>query len=266
MSRITRHCTPAMIVALIALVSSLTGAAIAAKLVTGKQVKNSSLTGADVKDRSLTGKDLRKASIGADRLSAAARAALRGQTGAAGAPGAPGIQGPKGDQGPAGPGSGTQTFTQPAFGHFSGFDEAADDVNDQSSQVAGVAFNGEAPGATPRLITLSGVMSNPTGDGATKAVAVTVCHRATLTMRVLGMAVQRLRASAPSPTGELTATPVGSDGTERTTAGCVRVPLTDQALQSGDMFRIQVPVNVTANSGTVGGIYRLYSTSLETQS
>jgi hypothetical protein len=74
------------------------GTAGAAKMITGKSVKNGSLTRADIK----------KGSLSADRLSASARASLRGQTGpqgpqgAQGVPGAPGAKGDAGAQGPAG--------------------------------------------------------------------------------------------------------------------------------------------------------------------
>jgi hypothetical protein len=56
--------SPAMVVALIALVAALGGSAYAAIVVTGKNVKNGSLTGVDFKPRSLHGSKLRADSIG----------------------------------------------------------------------------------------------------------------------------------------------------------------------------------------------------------
>lgn len=83
-----------MVVAFVALFLSLTGGAIAAKLITGK----------DIRDGSLTSKDLKKGTVGVGSLSAETqalirRAGLQGETGASGAPGA---KGAKGDIGPAG--------------------------------------------------------------------------------------------------------------------------------------------------------------------
>jgi len=74
------------VVAVCAIVLSITGSATAAKLITGKQIKNNSLTGQDVKNGSLASAD----------LSAGARDALKGNVGPAGPAGAPGPQGPAG--------------------------------------------------------------------------------------------------------------------------------------------------------------------------
>lgn len=65
-----------MVVAVIALIASVSGAAIATTLITGAQIKDGSITGADIKDHSLQVAD----------LSAAARNALR-PIGVAGSPG-----------------------------------------------------------------------------------------------------------------------------------------------------------------------------------
>jgi hypothetical protein len=83
--------SPAMVVACLALFIALTGSAVAAKLVTGKQIKNSSITSVDVRNGGL-----KRADLAADALPVA---------GAMGATGAIGPQGPKGDSntGPAGP-------------------------------------------------------------------------------------------------------------------------------------------------------------------
>ena len=59
--------SPALVVAILALVMATGGTSFAAKLITGKDVKNSSLTGVDVKNSSLTGADVKNGSIaGAD--------------------------------------------------------------------------------------------------------------------------------------------------------------------------------------------------------
>ncbi|MEO8106816.1 MAG: hypothetical protein ABI720_05810 [Actinomycetes bacterium] len=52
-----------MLVAVIALLLTLGGTAVAANLITGRDVKNDSLTGRDVKNGSLTGKDVKNKSL-----------------------------------------------------------------------------------------------------------------------------------------------------------------------------------------------------------
>ena len=82
-----RRPSPALLIAVTALVSSFAGPAVAdqvagvARVITGKSIKNNSVTGRDIKNASLTSKD----------LSRKARAALRGVTG------------PPGPAGPTGP-------------------------------------------------------------------------------------------------------------------------------------------------------------------
>jgi hypothetical protein len=70
-------------VAIIAMLLSLTGSAVAAKVITGKQIKDASITGKDVKDESLTAGDF--------------RGSVQGPQGPRGP------QGSRGPQGPAGP-------------------------------------------------------------------------------------------------------------------------------------------------------------------
>jgi hypothetical protein len=55
--------SPAMVVAVVALVMSLSGGAYAL-VITGKSIKNGSITNKDVRNRTLTGNDMRKDSIG----------------------------------------------------------------------------------------------------------------------------------------------------------------------------------------------------------
>jgi hypothetical protein len=64
MGRIRRFLpSPAMVVAVIALVMSLSGGAYAL-VITGKSIKNGSITNKDVRNRTLTGNDMRKDSVG----------------------------------------------------------------------------------------------------------------------------------------------------------------------------------------------------------
>src|SRR5688500_14881317 len=101
-----RRPSPALVVASVALFSSMTGGAVAAKLITGKQVKDNSLTGKDIKDRSIAAKDL---------AAGARKAGPAGPAGPRGADGTPGAAGLKGDQGIPGPIEGT-----PAGGALAG--------------------------------------------------------------------------------------------------------------------------------------------------
>jgi hypothetical protein len=85
--------SPAMIVAIVALVFATTGGAYAAtRLITGRQIAKNTITGANVKSGSLQSND----------LSRSARTALRGATGPAGPAGVAGAVGPAGPAGPAG--------------------------------------------------------------------------------------------------------------------------------------------------------------------
>lgn len=115
-SPLFRRPSPAMIVASVALVTGGAGTATAASLITGKQIKNSTITAADIKANSIPGSDIRNGSlagtdlknntISAAKLTAAAKAELKGAVGpagAAGAPGAPGAAGAPGATGPTGP-------------------------------------------------------------------------------------------------------------------------------------------------------------------
>ena len=94
--------SPAMIVALVALMVSLSSASVAAVMISGNQIKKNTVTSAQIKNKTIKTKD----------MSPKARTQLKGNKGADGAPGAKGDQGEegpagasgaKGDQGPSGP-------------------------------------------------------------------------------------------------------------------------------------------------------------------
>lgn len=98
--------SPAMLVAVVALLAALTGGAVGATLVTGDQIKDGTITGKDVKSGSLTGTQVKNGSLQLNDLSKLARTSLRGEPagGVAGGPAGPqGPQGPAGMQGPVGP-------------------------------------------------------------------------------------------------------------------------------------------------------------------
>ena len=59
--------SPAMVVAMVALVMSLGGSAYAL-VVTGKQIRNGSVTAKDIRNRSLTGRDIRRNKVGGQAI------------------------------------------------------------------------------------------------------------------------------------------------------------------------------------------------------
>jgi hypothetical protein len=56
--------SPAMVVALVALIASLSGSAYAALVITGKSIKNGTVTTKDIRNHSLRGTDMRHDSVG----------------------------------------------------------------------------------------------------------------------------------------------------------------------------------------------------------
>lgn len=83
--------SPALVIAIIALVFSMAGGASAAKrLITGADIKDNSLTGADVRNGSLISADFRRGSV------------PKGPAGPSGVQGPPGVAGPAGAAGAAG--------------------------------------------------------------------------------------------------------------------------------------------------------------------
>ena len=93
--------SPALIVALVALMTGLGGSAIAASLITGKQIANDAITSRHVKNGSLKTSDLSPSTRAAMRP--ASKPGPRGPIGPRGPEGAVGPQGPQGPQGEIGP-------------------------------------------------------------------------------------------------------------------------------------------------------------------
>lgn len=97
--------SPAMFVALLALMISLSSASVAAVVIHGKQIKKNTVTSAQIKNKTIKTKD----------VSLKARNQLKGKTGATGAPGidgAPGVDGAPGSAGPAGPVGPSNAYTK----------------------------------------------------------------------------------------------------------------------------------------------------------
>jgi hypothetical protein len=100
--------SPAMVVALLALVIAIGGTATAATYVitSSQQIKDGAVTGADVKNSSLTGADVKNRSLSKNDFAGSLPAGAtgpQGPKGDTGAKGEQGIQGVKGDQGDPGP-------------------------------------------------------------------------------------------------------------------------------------------------------------------
>ena len=96
----------ALVVSVVALVSSLTGGAVAAKLITSKDVKDNSLTSIDIKNRSLLAKDFKAGQLPRGAAGPAGAPGAAGKDGAAGAAGKDGAPGTPGSPGaPGAPGS-----------------------------------------------------------------------------------------------------------------------------------------------------------------
>ena len=88
MKRLLRHRpSPALIVAVIALIVACAGSATAAGLISGKQIKDSSITSKDIKNRSLISGDFRSGELPRGRQGA------QGPHGPAGVPGRNGTNG-----------------------------------------------------------------------------------------------------------------------------------------------------------------------------
>jgi hypothetical protein len=94
--------SPASVLALIALFVALGGASYAAVTINGNNIQNNSIPGKKLKNGAVTNKKVKANSLRANRLTAGARASLRGAQGPRGETGAHGAQGPQGPQGPAG--------------------------------------------------------------------------------------------------------------------------------------------------------------------
>ena len=69
--------SPAMVVAVVALVMSLGGSAYAL-VVTGKQIRNNSVTAKDIRNRSLTGSDVRRDKLGGGSIKESSLATVPG--------------------------------------------------------------------------------------------------------------------------------------------------------------------------------------------
>ena len=106
MRRRLRLPSPAMAVALVALIAALGGTSYAAITVTSSNVRNNSLTGTDIRNSSITGADVRNRTLTANDFREGAlpqgAAGARGTDGANGAPGPQGAQGERGGRGEKG--------------------------------------------------------------------------------------------------------------------------------------------------------------------
>jgi hypothetical protein len=86
-SQVQFRISPGSVLALIALFVALGGVSYAAVTINGKNIKNNSIPGKKLKNGAVTNAKVKANSLGANRLTAGARASLRGAQGPPGAPG-----------------------------------------------------------------------------------------------------------------------------------------------------------------------------------
>ena len=91
--------SPATVLSLVALFVALGGVSYAAVKINGANIQNNSIPGAKLRNGAVTNNKVKANSLRANRLTAAARASLRGPRGA---PGPRGERGERGEQGPHG--------------------------------------------------------------------------------------------------------------------------------------------------------------------
>jgi hypothetical protein len=95
--------SPGTVLGLLALFVALGGVSYAAVTINGKNIKNNSIPGKKLKNGAVTNAMVKEYSLGANRLTSAARASLRGAQGPEGPAGPQGAHGAQGPQGPEGP-------------------------------------------------------------------------------------------------------------------------------------------------------------------
>lgn len=102
LTRIKAHLTPASLLAVVALFVALGGVSYAAVKIDGADIKKASVPGSKLVNGAVSNGKVKRGSLGADRFSAKARTALKGNAGPQGPQGSAGPQGPQGQQGPQG--------------------------------------------------------------------------------------------------------------------------------------------------------------------
>jgi hypothetical protein len=182
-----------MVVALVALSSSLASGAMAAKLLTGKDIANKSITGKDLKGSSLTGKQVKNRSLGAKEFKKGHLPL--GEIGPVGPAGPRGAAGPRGPAGASGSNG------------ADGADGA--DGTDGSNGTDGTDGVDGAPGATNVVIRHGADNNIQAGTILTATVECNAGERATGGGGTSGSAAGiHLKHSVPTPSTQ-GATPTG---------------------------------------------------------
>ena len=99
---LARRPSPAMVVALVALVSSLTGGAVAATLIDSGDIQNGSVTGKDLKNLTVARKDIKNNAINSGKVANGSLLTADFAAGQIPGTGPQGPAGPKGDKGDKG--------------------------------------------------------------------------------------------------------------------------------------------------------------------
>ena len=145
MRRRLRLPSPAMAVALVALVAALGGTSYAAITVTSSNVRNNSLTGTDIRNSSITGADVRNRTLTANDFREGALP--QGADGARGTDGANGAAGPQGEKGEKG--------------------SRGDKGDDATGRWVLVNAAGQIEAQSGGFTVVSGYVANPPGAAAT---------------------------------------------------------------------------------------------------
>ena len=184
--------SPAMIVAVIALVVAASGGAMATGLLTGRSIKNGSLTGLDIKNGSITGNDVKARSLAASKLTPAAVASLRGQKGA---PGAKGAQGSAGEA--------VAYARVAANGTLEPGDGGKQNKNVIAVDIQRAAAGVYCFGGLPFAVASAMVSPDSAGDMANTKIASVAVQRG-ITLGTCDAGHQQARVSMVTPAGVLT--------------------------------------------------------------
>jgi len=159
---LSRRPSPAMVVAVVALVSSLTGGAVAATLITGADIKNGTIGTKDIKKNAVVSKKVKNGSLlSKDFKAGQLPTGATGPQGSQGIPGAKGDKGDKGDPGTNGA-NGTDGATGPR-GPSDGFYKKGSDFLGLTSLTSIVSLS--LP-AGSWVVNASGVMNNDNSSQA----------------------------------------------------------------------------------------------------